>query len=94
MLKLEDIESRAHVVGMEPSCAGRVIDVETAGTDAVNVSYKLPSGQIQQRTLFRSDKERHAVLSTTSQFTWRSSPIDFTLAAEASQLKLGTSSIR
>ena len=61
MLKLENIESKTHVLGIEPTGAVRVIDVETAGPDAVNVSYKLPSGQILQKTLFRADEERLSV---------------------------------
>jgi superfamily II DNA or RNA helicase len=88
MLKLENIESKTHVLGIEPTGAVRVIDVEAAGPDAVNVSYKLPSGQILQKTLFRADEQRLSVSSTTSQFTFRSSPTDFKLAAEATRIKL------
>lgn len=88
MLKLEQIESKTHVAGIEPSGPVRVIDVEAAGPDAVNVSYKLPSGQILQKTLFRSDETKLSVSSTTSQFTFRSSPADFKLAAEATRIRL------
>src|SRR5688572_26410514 len=88
MLRLEDIETKTHVSGIEPAGAVRVLDVEAAGPGAVNVTYKLPSGQILQKTLFRSDEPNLSVSSTTSQFTFASPPSDFKLAAEATRIKL------
>jgi len=88
MLRLEEIESKTHVTGIEPTGAVRVIDVEAAGPDAVNVTYKLPTGQILQKTLFRADELQLSVSSTTSQFTFASPPEDFKLAAEATRIKL------
>lgn len=87
-MRLEDIESKTHVRGIEPDVAVRVLDVEPAGPDAVNVSYKLPSGQLLQKTLFRADEAKLSLSSTSSQFSFRSKPDDFKLAAEATRIKL------
>ncbi len=88
MMKLEDIETKTHVRGIEPDIAVRVLDVEPAGPDAVNVSYKLPSGQLLQKTLFRADEPRLSVSATSSQFSFHAKAEDFKLAAEATRIKL------
>ncbi|MDP3151461.1 MAG: helicase-related protein [Archangium sp.] len=87
-MKLEDIETKTHVRGIEPDMAVRVLDVEPAGPDAVNVSYKLPSGQLLQKTLFREDEAQLELSATTSQFSFRAKPEDFKLAAEATRIRL------
>lgn len=87
-MKLEDIETKTQVRGIEPDIAVRVLDVEPAGPDAVNVSYKLPSGQLLQKTLFRADEPRLSLSATSSQFSFDAKPEDFKLAAEATRIKL------
>ena len=87
-MKLEEIETKTHVRGIEPDIAVRVLDVEPAGPDAVNVSYKLPSGQLLQKTLFRVDEPRLSLSATSSQFSFHAKPDDFKLAAEATRIKL------
>jgi len=88
MLKLEDIEAKTQVAGIEPDVTVRVLDVEKAGPDAVNVSYKLPSGKLLEKTIFRADEPKLSLSTTSSQFTFRASPEDFKLAAEATRIKL------
>ena len=87
-MKLEEIEPKAHVIGVEPGIAVRIVAVEPAGADAVNVTYRLPSGQILEKSVFRTDEAKLAVVVAESQFTFTASPADFKLAAEATRIKL------
>lgn len=82
------IEAKTHVAGIEPDVTVRVLDVEKAGPDAVNVSYKLRGGQLLQKTVFRADEPKLSVATTSSQFSFHASPEDFKLAAEATRIKL------
>lgn len=87
-MKLEEIEARMHLVGIEPESIVRIVAVEPAGADAVNVTYRLPSGQILEKSVFRADEAKLAVAAAESQFTFAASPADFKLAAEATRIKL------
>ncbi len=87
-MKLEEIKAKSHVTGVEPGVTVRVLDVDPAGPDAVNVSYKLPSGALLQKTLFRTDEAGLQEVTAESQFTFAASPVDFKLAAEATRIKL------
>ena len=87
-MKLEDLRAKAHVTGIEPGFAVRILDVDPAGPDAVNVSYKLPSGGLLQKTLFRADEVGLQEVTAESQFTFAASAVDFKLAAEATRIKL------
>jgi hypothetical protein len=87
-MKLEDVQSKTQVAGIEPDVAVRVLDVEQAGPDAINVSYKLPSGQLLQKTLFRSDESSLSLADASSQFTFTAAATDFKLAAEATRIQL------
>jgi superfamily II DNA or RNA helicase len=87
-MKLEEIEPKAHVIGVEPGIAVRIVAVEPAGADAVNVTYRLPSGQILEKSVFRTDEAKLSVVAAESQFTFTASPADFKLAAEATRIKL------
>jgi superfamily II DNA or RNA helicase len=87
-MKLEDITPKTHVVGIEANVAVRVLMVDEAGPDAVNVSYQLPTGQLLQKTLFRADEAKISLATLESRFTFAASPRDFKLAAEATRIKL------
>jgi len=77
-----------HLIGIEPESIVRIVAVEPAGADAVNVTYRLPSGQILEKSVFRADEAKLAVAAAESQFTFAASPADFKLAAEATRIKL------
>lgn len=87
-MKLEDLEVKALVAGIEPGIAVRVLDIEWAGADAVNVAYMLPSGLPLRRTLFRDDEASLAPATTSSRFTFSAPAADFKLAAEAMRIQL------
>lgn len=78
-MKLEDIETKALVAGIEPDGPVRVLDVEPAGPDAVNVSYKLANGQLLQKTLFRADEATLSAATASSLFTFTAAATDFTV---------------
>src|ERR1043165_5172622 len=87
-MKREEIETKTLVAGIEPGVAVRILDVEAAGPDAVNVTYRLPDGRILPRTLFRTDEPGLSVATTSSLFTFTASATDFKLAAEATRIQL------
>ena len=87
-MNLEEIKAKTHVVGLEPGVVVRILDVESAGPDAVNVTYKLPTGKLLEKTVFRGDAAALSEVTAESQFTFAAAPVDFKLAAEATRIKL------
>ena len=88
MLKLEDIKVDTHVSGIEASGPVKILHVEKAGSDSVNVAYKMLNGQMLGKALFRSHEPLMEVTSATRVWAFDSNPQTFKLAAEATRIKL------
>jgi superfamily II DNA or RNA helicase len=88
MMKLEDIQVDTHVTGIEPSGPVKILYVQKAGPDSVNVTYELLNGQVLKRALFRADEGKLAVESAARVWAFDARPEAFKLAAEATRIKL------
>jgi hypothetical protein len=88
MLKLEDLQVDTHVAGIEPLAPVKVLYVQKAGPDALNVTYELLNGQVLKKALFRADEEKLSVASTTRIWGFDAKPEKFNLAAEATRIRL------
>lgn len=87
-MKLEAIEAKAFIRGIEPDVVVRIVEVEPAGPDAIKVAYRRPQGPILETMLFRSDEDKLSPSSTSSLFTFAAKADHFKLAAEATRIKL------
>ena len=56
MLKLEQIQRKMSIAGLEPADSVEIITAEPIGDDALTVVYKLADGSIRERMIFRSDE--------------------------------------
>ena len=68
-MKLEDLVVDAHVAGMEPAGAAKVLSAPSAGAaDTVEVTYELLHGRVPSKTVSRSDEARLSFVSAVR--TW------------------------
>ena len=61
MLKLEDIRKDAVIQGIDPIAPVTIRFVEQIGPDALNVNYRLASGDTRERMLMRHDEANLSV---------------------------------
>lgn len=88
MLKLEEITKNAVIAGLEPGAAVTVRFVESHGPGAIEVNYRLPSGETRERMLFRSDEAGLSLAQSGRPWSFDADPEAFKLAAEAYRINL------
>lgn len=86
-MKLEDLTSGLQITGVVPHEAVHVIYAQRHGADAVELTYKTSSGDLNQRVLFRRDESALAI-STTGSRSFDASATDFKVVAEAQRIRL------
>ena len=66
MSKLEDLKPNASVRGILPDCLVTVVSVQWFGSEALELTYKDPSGRVANQLVWRvrSDASRVWVLGT------------------------------
>jgi len=87
-MKLEDLQVDTHVAGIEPSGPVKILYIQKAGPDSINVTYELLSGQVLKKALFRADEAKLKTESATRVWAFDARPDIFKLAAEATRIKL------
>lgn len=88
MLLLEQITKNAVIAGMEPGVAVTIRFVETHGPDAIEVNYRLPTGETRERMLFRTDEATLKLAETGRPWSFDADADSFKLAAEAYRINL------
>ena len=88
MLKLEQITKNSIIAGLEPGVVVTVRFVEHHGPDAIEVNYRLPSGESRERMLFRTDEAALTLAETGRPWSFDASADAFKLAAEAYRINL------
>src|SRR5262245_61550416 len=88
MLRLEDIQVDTHLSGIEPAQAVKVLYVQKAGSDSVNLTYELLNGQVLKKALFRADEDKLTVAGVTRTWPFDADTERFKVAAEALRIKL------
>lgn len=88
MLKLEEITKNSVIAGLEPGAAVTVRFVESHGPDAIEVNYRLPSGETRERMLFRSDEAGLSLAQSGRPWSFDADTEAFKLAAEAYRINL------
>jgi hypothetical protein len=61
MSNLEDLRPNASVKGILPDCLVTVVNTQWFGTEALELTYKDPSGRLANVLLYRHDENRIAV---------------------------------
>lgn len=88
MLRLEDITKNAVIAGLEPGVAVTIRFVEAHGPDAIEVNYRLPSGETRERMLFRTDQTSLSLAESGRPWGFDADAEAFKLAAEAYRINL------
>ena len=86
-MNLEELASGLRVTGVVANETVQVIFAQRHGADAVEVTYKTPSGELGQRVLFRRDEPSISV-STSGSRPFDAAPTEFKMVAEAQRIKL------
>ena len=60
MSKLEDLQPNAAVRGILPDCLVTVVNVQWFGSEALELTYKTPTGQVANELVYRHDEPRMA----------------------------------
>ncbi len=83
MLKLEAIQKNAVITGIEPGIAVTIRFVDAISPDAVEVNYRLPSGETRDRMLFRENETSLSLAEAGRPWSFDVSGAEFKRAVEA-----------
>ncbi|MFC7360146.1 helicase-related protein [Nocardioides astragali] len=86
-MQLEELKPGLRIDGLIPAEVITVIAAQWHGTDALELTYKNPSGGLGQQVVFRKDEHKLAVAQSGSR-TFNATASDFKLVAEAQRISL------
>ncbi len=88
MLRLEDLRLQAVVKGIVPHTAVTILSVQWFGSQAVEVTYKDPTGRVGNALLYRDDEPRLEAVAEGRPWTFDGDGALFRLVSEAYRLRL------
>jgi SNF2 family DNA or RNA helicase len=88
MSKLEDLRPNASVKGILPDCLVTVVNTQWFGTEALDLTYKDPSGRLANVLLYRDDENRIAVTELGRPWSFDGDGHLFRLVSEANRIRL------
>jgi len=87
-IKLEDLQPDASVRGILPDCMVTVVKVQWFGSDALELTYKDPSGKVANQLLYRHDEPRLEVVEAGRPWSFDGDGSLFRLVSEAHRIRL------
>ena len=94
MSKLRDLVPNAAVRGILPECLVTVVNVQWHGSEALELTYKDPSGRVANQLLFQSDEERIQVVAQGRPWSFDGDGATFRLVSSRSASRLYVSAKR
>jgi len=88
MSKLEDLQPNASVKGILPDCLVTVVNVEWFGSEALELTYKDPSGKVANELIYRHDESRIEVVQQGRPWSFDGNGDLFRLVSEAHRIRL------
>src|SRR5947208_6562154 len=88
MSKLEDLKPNASVRGILPDCLVTVVSVNWFGSEALELTYKDPSGRVANQLLYRHDEPRLEVVEQGRPWSFDGDGSLFRLVSEAHRIRL------
>lgn len=88
MMRLEDLRPGTVVRGLVLNSAVTVIQVQWLGSEALEITFKEPSGRVGSQLLFRSDEERLDIVERGRPWSFDGDGALFRLVAEAHRIRL------
>jgi SNF2 family DNA or RNA helicase len=86
--KLEDLKPNASVRGILPDCLVTVVSVQWFGSEALELTYKDPSGRVANQLLYRHDEPRLEVVEAGRPWSFDGDGALFRLVSEAHRIRL------
>ena len=88
MSKLEDLRPNASLKGILPDCLVTVVNVQWFGSEALELTYKDPSGKVANQLLYRHDEPRIEVAKQGRPWSFDGDGHLFRLVSEAHRIRL------
>lgn len=88
MSKLEDLQPNAAVKGILPDCLVTVVSVQWFGSEAIELTYKDPSGKVSNELLYRNDENRIEIIQQGRPWSFDGDGHLFRLVSEAHRIRL------
>ena len=87
-MRLEDLQPNAAVSGVVPDALIAVVSVQWFGSDALELTYKAPSGRVANELLYRHDEPRLEVVEKGRPWSFDGDGALFRLVSEALRIRL------
>jgi superfamily II DNA or RNA helicase len=88
MIRLEDLQPNAAVRGLLPDCLITVVSVQWFGSEALELTYKTPSGKVANELLYRHDEPRLDLVEQGRPWSFDGDGTMFRLVSEAHRIRL------
>ena len=88
MSRLEDLRPQAAVRGILPDVLVTVVSVQWFGSDALELTYKSPTGRVDNRLLYRDEEPRIEVIEQGRPWSFDGDGQLFRLVSEAHRIRL------
>src|SRR5215831_9449367 len=88
MTKLEDLRPNASVQGILPNCLVTVVSTQWFGSEALELTYKDPSGKVANELVYRHDEPRIEVTARGRPWSFDGDGGLFRLVSEAHRIRL------
>ncbi len=88
MLKLEELKPNASIRGLLPDSFVTVVSVQWFGSEALELTYKTPSGKVANELIYRSDETRLDLVEQGRPWSFDGDGSLFRLVSEAHRIRL------
>src|SRR5947209_8085346 len=88
MAKLEELTRGAWIRGILPDALANVVDVQWFGSEALELTYKTPSGKVANELLYRHDEPRLELVEQGRPWGFDGDGALFRLVSEAQRIRL------
>src|SRR5256714_4702780 len=87
-MKLEDLRPNAAIRGLLPDALVTVVSVHWFGSEALELTYKTPSGKVANELLYRHDEPRLEIVEQGRPWSFDGDGALFRLVSEAQRIRL------
>lgn len=88
MTKLDDLQPPAAIRGILPDTAVTIVNVHWYGSDALKLTYKDPSGKVDNALLYRDDEPRLEIVEKGRPWNFDADGSLFRLVSDAHRIRL------
>ena len=87
-MKLEELQSNTAVRGIMPDALATVVSVQWYGSEALELTYKTPTGRVANELLYRHDELRLEIVEQGRPWSFDGDGALFRLVSEAQRIQL------